>query len=142
MASQLAFPGGGLWLSDGLPALPKKPRSRPLNRPSIVEGEQMSLELTFPTEEEFLVMTDEEIFNTRTNLLTTALSAIVDGRVSEKQRHEWMNWITSDEISPFSFVVCCIDNDARPEELRENFSFFIRRHHKKFAAEAEVLSHE
>lgn len=139
MTSQLAFTGRP-WSSEGLPALPKnakKPRC-----PSEVAKEyiQLEMELALPTEEEFLSMTETEIQLLREQLISRAFKAVVDGRVSRKQRLEWGEWIASDELQPFSFAVCAIETGVNPKELREALVTFIKRHHKKFAAEIPFVA--
>lgn len=134
-AIQMAFLGPA-WSDEGLPVLPKRPRAP--RRRLTASLFQMELELIIPTDEEFLEMTDEEIANLRANLLAKALRAVIDGRVSSAQRQEWWEWISTNEIAPFSYLVCVLEageGQVNPQELREVFASFVRRHHKHFAAE-------
>lgn len=123
---------------DGLPAQKKRRAPR---RPRLVAPTtfvQLEFELIIPTDEEFLEMTDEDIFEFRSGLLSRALRAVIDGRVSKASRREWWEWVASNEIAPFSFLVCVLEAGegvVNPQELREVFASFVRRHHKKFAAE-------
>ena len=80
-------------------------------------------------------MTDGEVMKLREELIKRAFRAVVDGRVSRKQRLEWGAWIASDELHPFSFAVCAIETGVDPQELRDALVTFVRRHHKSFAAE-------
>mgnify|MGYP006865034983 CR=1 FL=1 len=131
---QLVFAGQPAWSSEDLPALPKstKPRSPSEATP---ESAQLEMELLLPSEDEFLTMTETEVSAFREELIKRAFRAVVDGRVSRKQRREWGEWIASDELHPFSFAVCAIETGVNPQELREALVTFIRRHHKSFAAE-------
>ncbi len=139
MTTQLAFTGQP-WSSEGLPALPKN-APKP-HRPSEVAREYIQLEMEFvlPTEEEFLSMTETEIQSLREKLISRAFKAVIDGRVSRKQRLEWGEWIASDELQPFSFAVCAIETGVNPEELREALVTFIKRHHKNIAAEIPFVA--
>lgn len=135
-AMQMAFLGQA-WSPEGLPARPRKRRAQPRPR-SALEFFQLELELLIPTDEEFLEMTDEEVLALREELLHRALRAVIDGRVSLAQRQEWWEWISDNEIAPFSFLVCVIEageGRVNPQELREVFASFVRRHFKKFAGE-------
>lgn len=138
-SGQMSFFGGTLWTKEGLAAPVRRRRPR-IPRPSSALERiiQLELELILPTDEEFLAMTDEEVLALREELLHRALRAVIDGRVSLAQRQEWWEWISDNEIAPFSFLVCVIEageGRVNPQELREVFASFVRRHFKKFSAE-------
>lgn len=130
---QLSFLGRA-WSSERLPA-PSGKKSRRCAKATVEPLKQLELELQLPTQEEFLTMTDEAIASLREELIHRAFHSVVDGRVSKAIRREWIDWIGSDLIHPFSFVVCAIETGVNPQELREVFGTFIRRHYKQFAAE-------
>ncbi|MCG7871029.1 MAG: hypothetical protein JAZ11_02875 [Candidatus Thiodiazotropha lotti] len=135
---QLSFLGRS-WSSEGLSAPSgKKPRHCPKVTAELLK--QLEMELQLPTKEEFLTMTDEAIASLREELIHRAFHSVVDGRVSKQMRREWIDWIGSNEIHPFSFVVCAIETGVNPLELREVFGTFIRRHHKQFVAEIPLFT--
>ena len=68
-----------------------------------------------------LKFTDAEVRNLREAVLKDALQNALDGRCSAKTRKENYDWIMSDAVAPFSFVVCAKTCGQRPEELREAF---------------------
>ena len=133
-AIQKAFEGRA-WSFEGLPARKKRRYFRRPQPPCCPWAQQLELELLIPSDEEFLVMTDQEILALREELLVRSLRACVDGRVSRAQKEEWIQWISSNEVAPFSFVVCAIESGVDPLSLRDTFRDFVRRHHKKHAAE-------
>ncbi len=71
--------------------------------------------------------TDEEITKIHFFVLQDALRAFVDGRKGESSFDEAKEWMLSDEIRPFSFVVCCDQASVSPAEIRERVLHMARK---------------
>lgn len=138
MSAQLGFIGKE-WSDADLPPILKRTFSRRKKHEN--EHEQYELSLTFPSEEEFLAMSDDEVLAMRECFMARALRAIVDGRVSKTERKKWLEWVSSDEIHPFSFVVISYELQVDPEVLRDVFEYFVKRHHKEYLDEVESSIH-
>ena len=65
-----------------------------------------------------ITWTEEEIDTLRERLLTHSLHGLLDNRASQALKEDVMQWVNSDELGPFSFNVCAIQNGYRPELLR------------------------
>ncbi|MFC6674313.1 topoisomerase II [Marinobacterium aestuariivivens] len=62
---------------------------------------------------------EKAIFELREGLLWHSLKVLADGRAGEGIKQETMEWLMSDDIHPFSFVVCCSELGYLSSELRE-----------------------
>ncbi len=62
--------------------------------------------------------TDMDVARLREGILIESLRSLGDGRQGEENRQETMSWIMSDDIAPFSFVVCCRSEGLIPERVR------------------------
>lgn len=74
---------------------------------------------------------ESSIFALREGLLWDSLRVLADGRAGEAAKQEAEDWMMSDEIHPFSFVVCCNELGYVPAELREQTRDLIQRHKKR-----------
>jgi hypothetical protein len=70
---------------------------------------------------------DSAITSLREGLLWSSLRALADGRAGKTTKEESMAWLLSDEIEPFSFVVCCSELGYSPEKIREQTLFILKR---------------
>lgn len=75
--------------------------------------------------------TDQEIKNLRIWLLKRTIKQIADRRGSKKAAQESWNWISSDEIGPFSFRVCSEAFDLDWRVLRTALVFLYQRMNRK-----------
>lgn len=66
-----------------------------------------------------LEWTDANIEQLRKRLLWHSLRLLADGRASTTTMRETMEWLMSDELHPFSFVVCCHEAGYNPIGIRE-----------------------
>jgi|TARA_B100000929_G_scaffold183520_1_gene145342 hypothetical protein len=66
-----------------------------------------------------LVWTDAHIARLRSKLLVTTVREVADRRTSKAVVSEAWDWILSDEVHPFSFIVCCESVDLDPAKMRE-----------------------
>lgn len=71
---------------------------------------------------------DDKIKALRSYLLHKALSAFGDDRVSISVRAELLDWIMEDDIHPFSFRVCCKNENVNPDRVRKKLMKLIKRH--------------
>ena len=62
---------------------------------------------------------DDDIQRLRDAILETSLKILLDGRASRAAVAESLEWIVSEEISPFSFEVCASESGYSPSALRE-----------------------
>lgn len=62
---------------------------------------------------------DDEISWIREWLLNRSLAQLKDHRVADHTKQEMMDWVMSDEIHPFSFVICCREAGYSSERLRD-----------------------
>ena len=63
----------------------------------------------------------------REGLLCNTLRSLADGRAGVATKDESMVWLMSNNIDPFSFVVCCSELGYNPETLREQTLFTLNR---------------
>lgn len=71
--------------------------------------------------------TDEEVEHLRDGLLTHSLHQLTDGRAGAAIKAEVMEWMLSDHIHPFSFIVCCEAGGYDPVEVREGVLAILNR---------------
>ncbi|HFU9990326.1 TPA: hypothetical protein ACH7RP_003925 [Escherichia coli] len=62
--------------------------------------------------------TDDEVRQLRDGLLWHSLRVLADGRAGSEIKQETMAWVMSDEVHPFSFVVCCDEAGYDPSGVR------------------------
>lgn len=93
----------------------------------IGEYEQLPLILGLPDEETVVKYdwTDDDIEKLWKGILMGALKALDDGRNSLRRKQETIDWIMSDDIAPFSFVVCCYSEGLIPERVREGVNAML-----------------
>lgn len=70
---------------------------------------------------------ESAITDLREGLLCNTLRSLVDGRTGVATKDESMAWLMSNDIDPFSFVVCCSELGYNPETLREQTLFTLKR---------------
>lgn len=70
--------------------------------------------------------TEDNITRLRSKLLVTTVREIADRRNGKKIATEAWNWILSDEIEPFSFLVCCESEDLDALKMRESLVSLYR----------------
>lgn len=102
------------------------------NRSSIRKYEQLDLFLDFSEKSGESVQvkydwTDEDIEKLREGILMEALHSLTDGRQSEASKAETIEWLKSDDIAPFSFVVCCRSEGLIPSRVREGVNEILRK---------------
>ncbi|MCB5162949.1 hypothetical protein [Marinomonas algarum] len=68
---------------------------------------------------------EEQITRLRERFLNQALRTLVDGRRSNESKRKAMEWLESNEIAPFSFIVCCHDLGFSPEQIRDKTAYFL-----------------
>jgi len=71
---------------------------------------------------------DDKIKALRSYLLHKTLSAFGDGRVSISVRAESLDWLMEDDIHPFSFRVCCKNENVNPDRVRKKLMELIKQH--------------
>ena len=119
-------------------AIPLRKRSGVANPQ---ESPQLELDLFVPSEQTHTAKVipfeprfewdESSIFALREGLLWDSLRVLADGRAGEAAKQEAEDWMMSDEIHPFSFVVCCNELGYVPAELREQTLDLIQRHKKR-----------
>jgi hypothetical protein len=62
---------------------------------------------------------EQSISALRKRLLWHNLRVLADGRAGEGIKQETMDWLVSDDIEPFSFVICCSEAGYCPVTIRE-----------------------
>ena len=72
---------------------------------------------------------DDDIEKVREGILREALHSLTDGRQGKESKDETIEWMLSDDIAPFSFVVCCRSENLMPERVREGVNAILRKHH-------------
>lgn len=63
----------------------------------------------------------------RDGLLWHSLRVLADGRAGAEIKRETMGWMMSDDIHPFSFVVCCAQAGYDPSGIREGVESILNR---------------
>lgn len=91
---------------------------------------QMEFDLVIPEIEIRNSFSEEEILGIRKGMLAKGMQAILDFRASRETRLEWWEWVMSNDIAPFSFVVCALESDVNPVELRSSFVNMVQRKYK------------
>ena len=71
--------------------------------------------------------TDDEVRQLRDGLLWHSLRVLADGRAGSEIKQETMAWVMSDEVHPFSFVVCCDEAGYDPSGVREGVKSILNR---------------
>jgi len=71
--------------------------------------------------------TDEDVEKLREGILMDALRSLRDGRQSKESRQETIEWIMSDDIAPFSFVICCQSQGLMPERVRDGVNAILQK---------------
>lgn len=95
-----------------------------------VPSKQTSTALIIPFEPR-IDWSDKAVSDLREGVLHHSLRVLADGRVGKVAKVEAMNWMMSDEIHPFSFVVCCSEFGYVPAEVRERTLDMLARLEKK-----------
>lgn len=96
------------------------------NRTEISDA-QLSFEMThWLTIEKPIGWTESNIMRLRSKLLITTVREIADRRNAKKIAIEAWRWILSDEIHPFSFLVCCESEDLDALKMREGLVSLYR----------------
>ena len=70
---------------------------------------------------------DDEVWQLRDGLLWHSLRVLADGRAGAEIKRETMGWMMSDDIHPFSFVVCCAQAGYDPSGIREGVESILNR---------------
>ncbi|EKS7763350.1 topoisomerase II [Edwardsiella ictaluri] len=70
---------------------------------------------------------DDEVKQLREGLLWHSLRVLADGRAGREIKQETMDWVMSDEVHPFAFVVCCYEVGCDPSGIREGVESILRR---------------
>ena len=116
-------------------------------------GTQLELSLFAPSEQTPTALiipfeprvdwSDKAVTDLREGILHHSLRVLADGRVGEIAKVEAMDWMMSDEIHPFSFVVCCSEFGYVPVEVRERtLNMLARLEKKSIKAPQEEVSHD
>lgn len=103
----------------------------------IQKGNQLELPLFFLDEEPKTAevipfepkpaWNDDEVRLLRDGLLWHSLRVLADGRAGSEIKQETMTWVMSDEVHPFSFVVCCDEAGYDPSGVREGVKSILKR---------------
>ncbi|MDU7587350.1 MAG: hypothetical protein E7K47_08115 [Acidovorax sp.] len=102
---------------------------------SLAISEQLELFLDIPEEDDGWVdnlplryeWTEGDIAKLREGILMDALRSLGDGRQGKGSKQETIEWMMSDDIAPFSFVVCCHSEGLIPERVREGVNAMLRK---------------
>ena len=103
----------------------------------IQKGNQLELPLFFLDEEPKTAevipfepkpaWNDDEVRLLRDGLLWHSLRVLADGRAGSEIKQETLTWVMSDEVHPFSFVVCCDEAGYDPSGVREGVKSILKR---------------
>jgi hypothetical protein len=74
-----------------------------------------------------LAWSDTDVQTLRFGLLVHAIKALENPRVGANTRSILLDWIASDETTPFSFRVCCLTEGLDPDTLRDLLNFRFKR---------------
>lgn len=85
----------------------------------VCQFEQDEQEQQEEQQEEPICWTDAEVRMLRDNILWDSLQALSDLRSKKEKKEEAMAWVMSDDILPFSFLVCCWHVGYDPLIVRE-----------------------
>jgi hypothetical protein len=80
--------------------------------------------------------TEKAIEELREGFLWYSLRVLADGRAGEGIKQETLEWMMSNDIAPFSFVVCCSELGYAPATLREQTLDVLRRLERRKARES------
>lgn len=81
---------------------------------------------------------EQAITDLREGLLWHSLRVLADGRAGEGIKQETMEWLMSDDIQPFSFVVCCSELGYSPVELRDQTLDVLKRYERRKVKESPL----
>ena len=70
-------------------------------------------------ETEELLWSDDDIYQLRKAMLHESLHLLAHSRLSPERREELNEWLESNAVEPFSFVVCATECGYHAENLRE-----------------------
>lgn len=76
-------------------------------------------EIEKPNTIEEIEWSDNDIEQLRRSILESSIRILLDRRASIATVSETLEWLLSDEISPFSFEVCASDCGYSADDLRE-----------------------
>ncbi|KGH12720.1 hypothetical protein FSY45_20530 [Comamonas sp. Z1] len=76
---------------------------------------------------EKFVWSDDDIDKLRTAFFDENIRLLGDGRTSPETRQENYEWLMSDEIHPFSFLVLCREEMLSPDRIREGVQVVMRK---------------
>lgn len=82
-----------------------------------------------------LEWSEQAIMDLREGFLWHSLRVLADGRAGEGIKQETMEWLMSNDIHPFSFVVCCSELGYAPATLREKTLDVLNRRKKSESRE-------
>ncbi len=74
-----------------------------------------------------LAWSDTDVQTLRFGLLVDAIKLLRNPRAGADTRSGLLDWIESDEITPFSFRVCCLAEGLDPDSLRDLLNFRFKR---------------
>lgn len=74
-----------------------------------------------------LAWSDTDVQALRFGLLVDAIKLLRNPRLGADTRSDLLDWIASDEMTPFSFRVCCLAEGLDPDALRDLLSFRFKR---------------
>lgn len=74
-----------------------------------------------------LAWSDRDVQTLRFGLLVDAIKLLRNPRVGADTRSDLLDWIESDEMTPFSFRVCCLAEGLDPDVLRDLLNFQFKR---------------
>lgn len=80
---------------------------------------------------------EQAIRDLREGFLWHNLRVLADGRAGEGIKQETMEWLMSDDIAPFSFVVCCSEFGYAPVTLREQTLDVLNRLERRKAKNSQ-----
>lgn len=77
--------------------------------------------------------TDDDVAKLHRSLLEQSLHVLKDERAGDAVKKDVMLWVESDDVTPFSFSVCCVHAEVNHLKLRDSLRDLIWRSEKKQA---------
>lgn len=74
-----------------------------------------------------ITWSDQDIEFLRDGLLKKTLSDLCNHRAGPDVKREALQWMLSDEIHPFSFIVCCMSAGLDSDELRSKALYTLNK---------------
>lgn len=71
--------------------------------------------------------TENDVMGLREFLFHRSLSQLADHRANKETISEVIEWVYSDEMHPFSFIVCCAAIGLDYDSVRDGISFCMKQ---------------